>query len=324
MAIKGIPKRSLCAVIVLSAAAGALGQQFPSKPIRMVVPFSAGSATDILARVVAQKMAENLGQQVVVDNRPGVGGTVAAPIVIHSNPDGHTLMMVSTGHAANATLYRKLSYDTVRDFAGVSLVASTPNLLVVGPGFSARSVKELIALAKSKPGQITFASAGYGSGAHLNGEQFKLAAGIDITHISFRGAPESLIDVVTGRVNFIFTPVVAALPFVKDGRAIPLAVSTLARVPLLPEVPTIAEVALPGFDFDMWFGLLAGAKTPKPLRDKLSQEVARIMQLPDVRERIANLGGVPRVNTPEQFDAFIRAEVEKLGKVIRTTGSYAD
>ena len=324
MALKGILNTSLCAAIVLSVPAGVLGQQFPTKPIRMVVPFSAGSGTDILARIVAQKMSENWGQQVVVDNRPGVGGTLAARIVINSNPDGHTLMMVSTGHAANATLYRKLSYDTVRDFAGISLVASTPNLLVVGSGSAVRSVKELIALAKSRPGQLTFASAGYGSGAHLNGEQFKLAAGIDITHVSFRGAPESLLDVITGRVNFLFTPIVAALPFVKDGRAIALAVSTITRTPLLPEVPTIAEVALPGFEFDMWFGLLAGAKTPKALRDRLSQEVARIMHLQDVKDRIASLGGVPRTNTPEQFDAFIRAEVEKLGKVIKTVGTYAD
>ena len=324
MSAKGILNSSLCAVIFLSAATGVLGQQFPAKPIRMIVPFSAGSGTDILARIVALKMSENWGQQVVVDNRPGVGGTLAAHIVINSNPDGHTLMMVSTGHAANATLYRKLSYDTVRDFAGVSLVASTPNLLVVGSGSTVRSVKELIALAKARPGQLTFASAGYGSGAHLNGEQFKLAAGIDISHISFRGAPESLLDVITGRVNFLFTPIVAALPFVKDGRAIALAVSTATRTPMLPDVPTVAEAALPGFEFDMWFGLLSRAKTPMALRQQLSKEVVRIMQLPDVRERIGGLGGIPRTNTPEQFDAFIRSEVEKLGKVIRATGSYAD
>jgi len=324
MSLKGILNSSLCAVIVLSAPAGVLGQQFPNKPIRIVVPFSAGSATDILARTVAQKMSENWGQQVVVDNRPGAGGTVAAPIVINSNPDGHTLMMVSAGHAANATLYRKLAYDTTRDFAGVSLVASTPNLLAVGSGLGVKSVKELIALAKSKPGQLNFSSAGFGSGTHLNGEQFKMVAGINVTHIPYRGAPEALTDVITGRVHFLFTPIVAALPFIKDGRAIPLAVSTVTRAPLLPEVPTIAEAALPGFEFDMWFGLLAGAKTTRALRDQLSKEVARIMQLRDVKDRIEGLGGIPRTNTPEQFDAFIRAEVEKLGKVIEAAGAYAD
>jgi len=317
---------SRSALLLLAALAppAAFAQPFPSKPIRMVVPFSAGSATDILARTVAQKMSENYGQQVIVDNRPGAGGTLAAPIVINANPDGHTLMMVSAGHAANATLYRKLSYDTTRDFAGISLVASTPNLLAVGASLGVKSVKELIALAKAKPGQLNFSSAGIGSGTHLNGEQFKLVAGLNVTHIPFRGAPEALADVVAGRVDFLFTPIVVALPFIKDGRAIPLAVSTATRTPLLPNVPTLAEAALPGFEFDMWFGLLAGAKTPKPLRDQLSKEVARVMQLPEVKERIGSLGGIPRTNSPEEFDAFIRAEVAKLGKVVKAANAYAD
>lgn len=316
--------RSALLLLAALAPSAAFAQSFPSKPIRMVVPFSAGSATDILARTVAQKMSENYGQQVIVDNRPGAGGTLAAPIVINANPDGHTLMMVSAGHAANATLYRKLSYDTTRDFAGISLVASTPNLLAVGASLGVKSVKELIALAKSKPGQLNFSSAGIGSGTHLNGEQFKLVAGLNVTHIPFRGAPEALADVVAGRVDFLFTPIVVALPFIKDGRAIPLAVSTASRTPLLPNVPTLAEAALPGFEFDMWFGLLAGAKTPRPLRDQLSKEVARVMQLPEVKERIGSLGGIPRTNSPEEFDAFIRAEVAKLGKVVKAANAYAD
>lgn len=324
MSLERMFKLSLSLVLALSAHCGALAQTFPSKPIRLIVPFSAGSATDILARTIAQKMSDNWGQQVVVDNRPGAGGTVAAPIVINSNPDGHTLMIVAAGHAANATLYRKLSYDVVRDFAGVSLVASTPNLLVVGPGLGVKSVKDLIALAKSKPGQLNFSSAGIGSGTHLNGEQFKLVAGLNVTHVPYRGAPEALTDVVTGRVHFLFTPIVVAVPFIKDGRAIPIAVSTATRTPLFPNVPTVAEAALPGFEFDMWFGLLAPAKTLKPVREQLSKEVARIMQLPDVKERIGALGGVPRTNTPDEFDAFIRAEVDKLGKIVKAANAYAD
>jgi tripartite-type tricarboxylate transporter receptor subunit TctC len=317
-------KSGLWLLLALTTHDYALAQTFPSKPLRMIVPFSAGSGTDILARTVAQKMAENWGQQVVVDNRPGAGGTIAAPIVINSNHDGHTLMMVSAGHAANATLYRKLSYDTLRDFVGVSLVASTPNLLVVGSALGVKSAKELIALAKSKPGQLNYSSAGIGSGTHLNGEQFKLVAAIDVTHIPFRGAPEALADVVAGRVHYLFTPIVVALPFIKDGRAIPLAVSSADRTPILPNVPTLAEAALPGFEFDMWFGILAPSKTPKATREKLSKEVGRIMQLPDVKSRIESLGGIPRTNTPDEFDAFIKTEVAKLGKVVKAGNAYAD
>ncbi len=313
------------AVIVTTACApGIHAQNFPNKPMRLLVPFSAGSGTDILARTIAVKMAEHWSQQVVVDNRPGAGGTVAAPMVINANHDGHTLMMVSAGHAANATLYRKLPYDTLKDFSGVSLVVSTPNVLIVGASLGAKTVKELIAMAKAKPGQFNYSSAGIGSGTHLNGEQFKLITGISATHIPFRGAPEALVDVVVGRVHFLFSPTVVAMPFIRDGRALALGVSTSARVPLLPNVPTLAEAGLADSDFDMWFGLLAPAKTPMATREKLSKEVARILQLPDVKDRLTTLGGIPRANTPTEFDQFIRAEVEKLGKIVKAGGAYAD
>ena len=315
---------ALCALLALMAHAAALAQPFPSKPVRMLVPFSAGSGTDILARTVAQKMTENWGQQVLVENRPGAGGTVAANAVLSAPADGYTMMLVSAGHAANATLYRKLPYDTVRDFAGVSIVASTPNVLVVGPGLGVKTVKELISLVKSKPGQLNYSSAGIGSGTHLNGEQFKLEAGLDAQHVAYRGAPEALSDAVAGRVQFAFSPIVVALPFVKDGRGIALAVSTAARTPVLPDVPTMAEAALPGFDFDQWYGLLVSSKTPRPLRETISREVARIMQLPDVKERLAAQGGIPRYSTPEEFDAFIRVEVDKLGKVVKAANAFAD
>ncbi len=315
---------ALCALLALMAHAAALAQPFPSRPVRMLVPFSAGSGTDILARTVAQKMTENWGQQVLVENRPGAGGTVAANAVLSAPADGYTMMLVSAGHAANATLYRKLPYDTVRDFAGVSIVASTPNVLVVGPGLGVKTVKELISLVKSKPGQLNYSSAGIGSGTHLNGEQFKLEAGLDAQHVAYRGAPEALSDAVAGRVQFAFSPIVVALPFVKDGRGIALAVSTAARTPVLPDVPTMAEAALPGFDFDQWYGLLVSSKTPRPLRETISREVARIMQLPDVKERLAAQGGIPRYSTPEEFDAFIRVEVDKLGKVVKAANAFAD
>lgn len=316
-----------CAAMVgctLPLAANAQQQKYPSKPIRVIVPFSAGSQTDILARMIGQKMFEHWGQQVVVDNRPGAGGRLASEMVLNANADGYNLLMQSASHAINATLYRKLPYDTVKDFAGVTQVASVPNVLVVAPSQNIKSVKDLIALAKAKPGQINFGSAGIGSGTHINGEQFKLAAGIDVTHIPYKGTPEALTDTATGRIHYFFSPLVPALPFIRDKRLIPLAVSTAKRSPVLPDVPTVAEAGLPGFEFDLWYGLLAPRKTPKAVVNQLSQEVARILELPDVKERMLRDGAVPKASTPEQFDAFIRAEVEKLGKVVKASGAKAD
>src|SRR5919106_1745868 len=250
----------------LSAFAAQQQQQgFPSKPIRMLVPFSPGSQTDILARWVGEKMTENWGQQIVIDNRPSAGGTIASQYVLGANPDGHTLMMVSTGHAGNATLYSKLPYDTVKDFAGVSRVASVPNLLVVSPSLGVKTVKDLIAAAKAKSGQFNFSSAGVGSGTQINGEMFKLAAGINATHVPYKGAPEALNETIAGRVEFCFTPILVAAGQVKAGKVTALAVSTAARSPMVPNIPTVAEAGLPGFEYDQWYGLLVSAKTPRPL-----------------------------------------------------------
>jgi tripartite-type tricarboxylate transporter receptor subunit TctC len=299
-------------------------QKFPAKPIRMIVPFSAGSQTDLLARMIGQKMYENWGQQVVVDNRAGAGGRLASEMVLNANADGHNLLMVSAGHAVNASLYSKLPYDTVRDFSGITQVASVPNVLVVAPSQNIKSVKELIALAKQKPGQINFGSAGIGSGTHVNGEQFKLAAAISVNHIPYKGTPEALTDTATARITYFFSPLVPALPFIRDKRLVPLAVSTAARSPTLPDVPTVAEAALPGFEFDLWFGLLASSKTPRPIVTLLNKEIIRILSLPDIKERMLRDGAVPKTNTPEQFDAFIRAEVDKLGKVVKASGAKAE
>ena len=308
----------------LPAAVHAQQQKFPSKPIRMVVPFSPGSQTDILARLIGQKMNENWGQQVVVDNRPSAGGTIAAGIVAGAPADGHTLMLHSVGHAINATLYSRLPFDTLRDFAGVSQVASVPNVLVVAPALGVKSVKDLIAMAKQKPGAINFGSAGVGSGTHINGEQFKVAAGVNIVHVPYKGTPEALTDTMTGRIHFFFAPLVPATPLVKDGRLVALAVSTAQRSPVLPDVPTVAEAALPGFDYDQWYGLIAPKATPKPILVQLSKEVARILDLPDVRKTFQTQGAVAKPSSPEQFDAFIRTEIDKVGKVIRAAGARAD
>jgi len=310
-------------VLILSAPAwGAdAADKYPSKPIRMLVPFSAGSQTDILARWIGEKMYESWSQQVVVDNRPSAGGTIASEYVLAANPDGHTLMMVSTGHAGNATLYSKLSYDTIRDFAGVTRVASVPNLLVVAPSLGPKTVKDLIAYAKARPGQINFSSAGIGSGTHVNGEMFKVMAGIDVTHIPYKGAPESLSETIAGRVQFVFSPILVAAGQVKAGRALVLAVSTANRSPMFPDVPTVAEAGVPGFDFDQWYGLFASAKTPRPIVNQVNKEIVRILNLPDIRERMLTQGATPKPSTPEEFDKFVRSEVVKMGKVIIAAGA---
>ena len=249
------------------------------------------------------------------------GGTIASQYVLQANPDGHTLMMVSTGHAGNATLYSKLPYDTVKDFAGVSKVASVPNLLVVAPALGAKSVKELIALAKAKPGQFNFSSAGIGSGTQINGEMFKLAAGIEATHVPYKGAPEALNETIAGRVQFNFSPILVAAGQVKAGRAVALAVSTAARSPMFPDVPTVAEAGIPGFEYDQWYGLLAAAKTPRPLINALNREVVRILNLPDIKDRLLSQGATPAPTTPEAFDAFIRSEVKRFAKVLIAAGA---
>jgi tripartite-type tricarboxylate transporter receptor subunit TctC len=320
---------SVCAAAVLAVAmsapcAHAQQQKFPSKPIRMIVPFSAGSQTDILARLIGQKMNESWGQQIVVDNRPSAGGTIAAGIVATAPADGHTLMLHSVGHAINASLYSKLPFDTMRDFAGVSQVASVPNVLVVAPSLGVKSAKDLIALAKQKPGTINFGSAGIGSGTHINAEQFKVAAGINVVHVPYKGTPEALTDTMTGRIQFFFSPLVPATPFIKEGRLLALAVSTAQRSPVLPDVPTVAEAAVPGFEYDQWYGILAPRATPKAVLNQLSKEIARILDLPDVRKTFQTQGAVAKPSTPEQFDSFIRVEIDKLARVIKAAGARAD
>ena len=316
--------RSVVAFLVASfAVTGVAGaaEKYPSRPIRMLVPFSAGSQTDILARWMGEKITEASGQQVVVDNRPSAGGTIASQYVLGANPNGYTLMMVSTGHAGNATLYSKLPYDTVKDFAGITRVASVPNLLVVGPALGVKSVKELIALAKSKPGQFNFSSAGVGSGTQINGEMFKIAAGFEATHVPYKGAPESLNETATGRVHFTFSPILVAVGQVKAGRVVVLAVSTAKRSAMFPNVPTVAEAGVPGFDYDQWYGLLASAQTPRPLVKVVNQEMVRVLNLPDIKERMLTQGATPTPTTPEEFDAFIRSEVKRFAKVLIAAGA---
>ena len=312
-------KAALLAVALALCSAGAFAQ-YPAKPIRIMVGFSAGSTTDLLARTIGQKMSEAWGQPVLVENRPSAGGVVASGAVASAEPDGHTLVVVSAGHAASAAIFAKLPYDTLRDFAGVSRIANVPSILVVSPTLGAKTVKELVVLARARPGLFNFSSPGVGSANHLAGELLKTLAGIEAVHIPYKGIPEAMTAVLTGAVQFNFSPVVNVLPLSREGKLVPLAASTGRRSAALPELPTVAEAGLDGYVFDPWFGLLAPAKTPKAVLAKLSGEVARIVELPDVRERLRGLGADPAPTTPDEFDAYIRGEVAKFQKIVKDAG----
>jgi tripartite-type tricarboxylate transporter receptor subunit TctC len=311
-------KRFLAAAAAALLTWGAAAQgAYPSRPIRIVVPFTAGSATDIMARIVGEKISTSLGQPVTVENKAGAGGTLGAAQVAKSEPDGYTLLVVSTGHVVNPALYDNLSYDTVGDFAGVIPLASLPSVLVVGANSPYKTVPELIAAAKGKPGQLNFASAGRGSATHVAAEKFRSATAIDVTHVPFKGTPETIVETIAGRVDFMFTPILSSIPNIRDHRMRALAVSTAKRSSILPDVPTVAEAGVPGFVFDFWIGLLAPAKTPRDVVRKLNQEVAKALAQPDVKERMANLGAEAMIMSPEQFDAYIKEEFTTLGAVMR-------
>ena len=312
-------KRLLIAAAAVFAVASATAQAaYPAKVIKIVVPFTAGSATDIMARIVGEKLSASLGQGVVVENRPGAGGTLGASQVAKSEPDGYTLLVVSTGHVVNPALYANLNYETLGDFAGVTPLAALPSVLVVGAGSPIKNVTELLAAAKAKPGQLNYASAGVGSATHVNAEKFRAQANIQVTHIPFKGTPETIVETSSGRVDFMFTPVLASIPSIRDNRMRAIAVSTSKRSSALPDVPTVAEAGLPGFVFDFWIGMLAPAKTPRAIVNKLNAEVRNILQQPDVKERLSKLGADPMPMSPEQFDAYMKEEFATLGAVMKS------
>lgn len=300
--------------------AGAQAPNYPTKPVRLMIPFTAGSATDLLARRLAIKMTDTWGQQVVVDNRGGGGGTLATHIVVKATPDGYTLLVHSIAFAMNAALYTKLPYDSVKDLTGVSQIAVSTSLLVASPKLGVKTINELIAIAKAKPGQLNYSSSGVGSGTHLNAEQFRFGAGIEVVHVPYKGVPEQLIDTQTGRIHYFLSPLVPALPFIRDGRVIPLAVTTARRSSVLPDVPTMAEAAIPGYEFQAWFGFFAPVKTPRPIVDQISKEIARIVDLPDIKTQMVNQGEEPRASSPEEFNRFVRAEIEKYRALVKRAG----
>lgn len=310
----------LVALLLLAWAPAVMGQGYPTRQVHIIVPFTAGSATDILARTFGQKLSEMWNQSVIVDNRPGAGGTIGAALVAKSPPDGYTLLVHSAAQAYNPSIYPSLPYDTVKDFVDVAPLGGQPNVLVVAPSAGIKTLAELIALAKQKPGQLNFASAGTGSGTHINGEKFKLAAGIDVVHIPYKGTPEALTDTMAGRVTYFFSPISAALPLVRDGKLVALAVSTAKRSSVLPNVPTIAESGLPGFDYSLWIGMFAPAGTPPEVVERIARDVNAAGQAPDVKERLAALGAEPMPMTPSEFKRFVDAEIVESAKVIKAAG----
>jgi tripartite-type tricarboxylate transporter receptor subunit TctC len=310
-----------CAAAI--ACSSVIAQPYPNRPVRVVVPLSAGAA-DTLARTIGAKLTERWGQAVVVDNRPGAGTTLGTDLVAKAPADGYTLLMATFSHAVNATFYRKLPFDVLKDFAAVTLVASAPNILQVHPSVPAKTVAELIAIAQAQPGKLNFASAGNGSSSHLAGELFKSLTGVQIVHVPYKGAAPALNDLLGGRVEMSFDPLPSSMAHIKAGKLRPLAVTTTTRSKALPEVPTLAEAGVPGYELNGWSGLLVHANTPKDIVSTLNQQIVAIITAPDIRERFAGFGFDIVGNTPEQFQAFIEAEVVKWGKLVRDANIHAD
>ena len=311
-----MPRRFLVILCLLLGWCGdAVAQTWPSKPIRAIVAFAAGSATDIVPRVVFEPLSAQLGQPIVVENRGGGGTTIAAAMVAKADPDGHTLLATSSAHTLVPTVYPNAAYDTAADFAAVVSLGSGPNVLVVSPSKGFRTAQDLVAAAKARPGSFNFASAGVGTATHLSAERFRMAAGFDAVHIPFRGGAEALSEVLSGRAEFYFCPLGTALPQVRDGKLLALAVSSAKRAPLLPELPSVLEL-FPNSDYAFWIGVFMPAKTPRDIIEKFHREAVKAMQLPNVKERLETLGMENMPLTPAEFDAHVRAE-------IRTTGALA-
>jgi len=325
-------KNKLAAVFIVIATATALvqgigaatAQTYPVKPIRVVVPFPAGGGIDTVARILTPKLTESLGQPAVVDNRVGASGTIGTEAVSKAPPDGYTLLATFASHAQNASLYPKLGYDTVKDFAPITLIATVPNILVVNPSLPVKTVKDLIALAKKHPGEILYASIGNGTPAHLSAELFNSMAGIRMTHIAYKGAAPSIVALISGETQLTFTTVLVAMPHVKSGRLRALGVASLKRAAVLPDIPTIDEAGVRGYESNAWYGLLAPAKTPAAIIEQLHRETVKALQLADVRDNLKAQGAEPVGSTPREFAALINAEIEKWRKVVVATGAKAD
>jgi len=310
------------AALLLPAASHAQ-TAYPDKPIHFIVPFTAGSGTDIVARTVSEVMSRSLKQPIVIENRPGAGGTIGAAQVAKSAPDGYTILVPSGGHVANASIYASLPYDTLRDFAGVTPLASLPNVLVVTPAKGYRNLQDFVDKARANPGVFNYGSAGSGSATHMNAEIFRMSAKFDAQHVPFKGTPEVVTEVAAGRLDFFFAPLTGALPLIKDGRLQALAVGTPQRSPMLPDVPTTLEAGFPQSDYVFWVALLAPAGTPKAIIDRLNAEALKALASPEVKEKLAGFGAEPMPMSPAAFDAFLKSEAARMAQVVKSAGIKA-
>jgi tripartite-type tricarboxylate transporter receptor subunit TctC len=316
---------ALIAALLAPAIPGANAQSYPTKPVRMIVPFPPGGATDLLARVVGQKLGEGLGHQVVIDNRPGAGGTIGSRLMLDAQPDGYTILMSSVStHAIGPHLYATPPYDPMTDFTAITEVSFTPTVLMVSATLPVNTLKEFIALAKARPGKLNYGSSGVGTQFHLSGELLKLLAGIDLVHIPYKGTALVYPDLFSGQVSLMFDTLSVAIPFIKAGRVKALGITGAKRTPTLPDVPTIAEAGVAGFNADLWLGIWGPAKLPRDITDKLSSEIAKLLKSPDVRDRLAAQGMEPVGSTPAQFAEFVRRENAQWSKVVKSAGVKAE
>ena len=313
--------RLICAIVLAGGASGALSQSYPVKNVRIIVPFAPAGSTDITARIIAQKLTDAWRQQVIVDNRAGAGGNIGAELVAKAAPDGYTLLLATTGvMAINHRLYKTLPYDAMRDFAPVTQIGGLPLILIVHPSLPVKSVKELIALAKAKPGQLSYASSGVGGATHMTAEVFRMLAGVDIVHIPYKGSGQAMVDLISGQVGMAFDQITSSLPHVESGKLRALAVTSARRFASVPNLPTMAEAGVTGYEAVSWNGIAAPAGTPKDIVARIQGEIARVLQLPDIKERFFKDGIEPVGSTPEQFAAHIRSERAKWEKVVDRAG----
>ena len=316
--------KTLAAAALLATGMGAAVAQdgYPNKPLTMVVPFSAGGTTDILARIVGQALGQDLGQTIIIENKPGAGGNIGAQQAARAKADGYTLFMGTVGtHAINQALYKKLPYDPSKDFTPLSRVANVPNLLVVHPSRPYKTVKEMIEYGKKHPNDITFGSPGSGASPHVSGALFQSMTGVELTHVPYKGSAPAISDLLGNQIAVMFDNMPSAIQHVRSGKLIPIAVTTAKRSPELPNVPTIAEAGVPGYEATSWFGLWSVAGTPQPILDKLHASLTKVLKDPAVAKKIADQGGEVIIETPAQFDAFIKSEAAKWGKVVKESGA---
>lgn len=312
--------RSIAVLVLCALHVVAWAQGWPSKTVRITVPFTPGSGTDIIARTVTERLSSQIGQPIVIENRPGAGGTIGSAVVAKADPDGHTLLVHSSSYTVTPSTYKDLPYDTLRDLTGVIPLGLLPNVLVIAPSKGIRSVKELVAAAKARPGSLNSASVSIGSATHLNAERFRLGAGIDTVNIPFKGSPEALTEIITGRVDYYFCPVNAVLPLLKDGKIVALAVGSTKRSLALPDLPTTLEAGVPNSDYNFWVGMFAPGKTPRDTVNRLYQETAKALHAPDVRAKLGALGAEPMDYAPEAFNAYLRREIADNAALVKAAG----